>query len=63
MDVTAHLSSSIVLLTAHTDAAEEWIEKNLIDPIRYGPSVAIDCRFWGDILEAMDEAEITVDFA
>lgn len=57
-EVTDH--GSIVAVLPLTDAARDWIDENIGDDAMYfGPALAIEHRYAGDILYGMQEAGLT----
>jgi hypothetical protein len=62
-DVIVENSSSIVSLTPITPAAREWIKENCqTEPWQWlGPTLNIDTRYAGNILEGMQADGLTIE--
>lgn len=57
--MTAHFNveyhGSIVLIDLLSDEASAWVDEHVHEPIWFGPRLAVELRYAGDIVEAMLE--------
>ena len=60
-DVTINNQETIVLFTPNTAAANDWLGEHIGDEATwYGPSLVVEHRYAGDIIEGMKNDGLSV---
>jgi hypothetical protein len=61
-DIQISDHGSIVLFTPMTDNARKWIRRHIPEDAQYfGPSLAVERRYAGDIADGMAEAGLALE--